>query len=72
MKLVRPFEIGPKRGARTSLYLATSPDVAVKTGMYWVRSKPGRMSRHARDDEAATRLWGESERLLSSVGFGLG
>jgi NAD(P)-dependent dehydrogenase (short-subunit alcohol dehydrogenase family) len=72
MKLVRPFEIGPKRGARTSLYLATSPDVAVKTGMYWVRSKPGHMSRHARDDEAATRLWGESERLLSSVGFGLG
>ena len=29
------------------------PDVAGKTGMYWVRSKPGHMSRQARDDAAA-------------------
>ena len=40
-----------------------------KTGMYWVRSKPGHMSRQARDDEAAARLWDESERLLASTGF---
>ena len=72
LRLVRPFEIGPKRGARTSLHLATSTDVATKTGMYWVRSKPGHMSRHARDHGAAARLWDESERLLASVGFGLG
>jgi NAD(P)-dependent dehydrogenase (short-subunit alcohol dehydrogenase family) len=69
MRLVRPFEISPKRGARTSIYLATSPEVATKTGMYWVRSKPGHMSRNARDEEAAARLWDESERLLASVGF---
>ncbi len=72
MRLVRPFEISPKRGAKTSLYLATSPDVAGKTGQYWVRSKPGHMSRQARDDEAATRLWDESEQLLASVGYGIG
>jgi NAD(P)-dependent dehydrogenase (short-subunit alcohol dehydrogenase family) len=71
MRLYRPFEIGPKRGAKTSLHLATSPDVAGKTGMYWVRSKPGHMSRQARDGEAAARLWDESERLLASVGFAL-
>jgi NAD(P)-dependent dehydrogenase (short-subunit alcohol dehydrogenase family) len=69
MRLVRPFEISPKRGARTSLHLATSPDVAGKTGMYWVRSKPGHMGRHARDDAAALRLWDESERLLASAGY---
>ncbi len=69
MRLVRPFEISPKRGAKTSLYLAASPDVAGKTGMYWVRSKPGHMSRQARDDEAAARLWDESERLLASAGY---
>jgi NAD(P)-dependent dehydrogenase (short-subunit alcohol dehydrogenase family) len=69
LKLVRPFEISPKRGARTSLHVATSPDVATKTGMYWVRSKPGHMSRDARDDAAAARLWDESERLLASVGY---
>jgi NAD(P)-dependent dehydrogenase (short-subunit alcohol dehydrogenase family) len=69
MRLVRPFEISPLRGAKTSLHLATSPAVAGKTGMYWVRSKPGHMSRQARDDEAAARLWDESERLLASAGY---
>jgi NAD(P)-dependent dehydrogenase (short-subunit alcohol dehydrogenase family) len=71
MRMVRPFEISPKRGAKTSLYLATSPQVAAKTGGYWVRSKPGHMSRQARDDEAAARLWDESERMLVSAGFAL-
>jgi NAD(P)-dependent dehydrogenase (short-subunit alcohol dehydrogenase family) len=72
LRLVRPFEISPKRGAKTSIHLATSPDVAGKTGMYWVRSKPGHMSRQAHNDEAAARLWDESERLLASTGFAIG
>lgn len=71
MRLIRPVQISPRRGARTSIFLATSADVEGRTGMYWVRSKPGHMSRHARDDVAAERLWGESERLLASVGFAL-
>ena len=71
MRVMRPLQISPRRGARTSIYLATSPEVAEKTGMYWVRSKPGRMSGHARDDAAAQRLWDESEQLLASAGFGL-
>ena len=69
MRLVRPFEISPKRGAKTSLHLATSPAVAGRTGEYWVRSKRGHMSRQARNDEAAARLWDESERLLAGAGF---
>jgi NAD(P)-dependent dehydrogenase (short-subunit alcohol dehydrogenase family) len=71
MRLVRPFEISPKRGAKTSLHLATSPAVAGRTGEYWVRSKRGHMSRQARNDEAAVRLWDESERLLAGAGFGV-
>ena len=71
MRMLRPFQISPKTGAKTSIYLATSPDVASQSGQYWVRSKPGHMSRRARDDQAAVRLWEESERLLASVGFGL-
>lgn len=71
MRLIRPFEISAHRGAKTSTFLATSPDIADKTGMYWVRRKPGHMSRHARDDAAAERLWDESERLLASAGFAL-
>ncbi len=69
IRVMRPLQITPRRAARTSLYLATSPDVATRTGMYWVRSKPGHMSRRAKDEAAASQLWDESERLLASVGF---
>jgi NAD(P)-dependent dehydrogenase (short-subunit alcohol dehydrogenase family) len=70
MRMIRPVQISPRRGARTSVYLATSPEVTDKTGMYWVRSKPGHMSRQA-TDAAARRLWEESQQLLASSGFAL-
>jgi NAD(P)-dependent dehydrogenase (short-subunit alcohol dehydrogenase family) len=68
-KLIRPMEISPSAGARTSVFLATSPQVEKETGRYWVRRKPGHMSRQARSDLQAQRLWDESERLLASAGF---
>ncbi len=68
-RAMRPFQISPRTGAKTSVYLATSPAVATRTGEYWVRSKPGHMGKHAKDDTAALRLWDESERLLASAGF---
>ena len=68
-KVVRPFEISSRAGAKTSIFLASSPTVEGKTGGYWVRRRPGHMSRAARNDESAERLWQESERLLASVGF---
>ena len=71
MVLIRPLQIGPRRGARTSVFLATSPDVEDKTGMYWAHCKPGRMSRDAQDDATAARLWDVSEQLLASAGFPL-
>ena len=71
MVLLRPLQISPRRGARTSVFLATSPDVEGKTGMYWAHCKPGHMSRDAHDDAAAARLWDESARLLASAGFPL-
>jgi hypothetical protein len=69
MYVLRPFQISPKSGARTSIFLATAPEVAGRTGMYWVRRKPGRMSRDAGDDAMATRLWDESDKLLAAAGF---
>jgi NAD(P)-dependent dehydrogenase (short-subunit alcohol dehydrogenase family) len=68
MRILRPFQIGPRRGARTSIHVATSPEVAGQTGLYWVRSKPGHMSRRATAD-AAAQLWTESETQLASAGF---
>jgi NAD(P)-dependent dehydrogenase (short-subunit alcohol dehydrogenase family) len=70
-RLVRPFEISPSAGARTSVYLATSPEVEGVTGRYWVRRKPGRMSRQARSNAQAQRLWSASERLVNGAGFKL-
>jgi len=70
-KVIRPFEISSAAGAKTSIHLAASPDVEGQTGQYWVRSKPGHMSAQARNDEQATRLWDESEKLLASAGFAL-
>jgi NAD(P)-dependent dehydrogenase (short-subunit alcohol dehydrogenase family) len=68
-RLIRPFEISPSLGAKTSVYLATSPEVEGETGGYWVRRKRGHMSRQARSNAQAQRLWSESTRLLDSVGF---
>jgi retinol dehydrogenase 12 len=70
-RFIRPFEVSAATGAKTSVYLATSPKVEGKSGQYWVRSRPGHMSPHARSDADAERLWDESEKLLASVGFAL-
>jgi NAD(P)-dependent dehydrogenase (short-subunit alcohol dehydrogenase family) len=68
-KIIRPFEISSASGAKTSIFLASSPKVEGKTGMYWVRSKPGHMSGHAKNDAMATHLWEASEALIATAGF---
>lgn len=68
-RFIRPFEISAAAGAKTSVFLAADPSVAAKTGGYWARRRPGHMSRAAKSDDAAVRLWDESERLLSEAGF---
>lgn len=67
MTLARPFAISPDRGARTSIYLASSPDVADISGAYFVRCKPHSPSAAARDDVAARRLWEISGSLVASA-----
>jgi len=55
-----------EQGARTSVYLATSPEVADATGRYYVDCRAATPSRAARDAALAARLWQESERLLAA------
>ena len=59
----RAFAITPEQGAATTVYLATSPDVADVTGEYFVKSRPAVPSRAARDDDAARRLWDVSAAM---------
>ena len=61
--LARPFMLSPRRGARTIVYLATSPQVAGATGGYYARSQPREPSPAARDNAAARKLWQLSEDL---------
>jgi retinol dehydrogenase 14 len=63
--IASPFLRTPEQGAQTLIYLATSPQVAGVTGNYYDDKEPVEPSEQARDDEAASRLWGESCKLVS-------
>ena len=59
--------ITPEAGARTSVCLATSPDVEGVTGGYYAKCKPAKISKNAADDVAARRLWDASDALLAAA-----
>ena len=61
----RLFMISPAAGAATIVYLATSPEVEGKTGLYFEKNRPKVPSRLAQDDALAQRLWDASERLVN-------
>ncbi|MDA8279983.1 MAG: SDR family oxidoreductase [Actinomycetota bacterium] len=69
--LMRPFEITPEAGARTSIHVATAPELSTTTGGYFARSRPARTAPWARDDGAATRLWDMSHRIAARAGLDL-
>jgi retinol dehydrogenase 12 len=54
---------GPAAGARTPVYLASSPELVDVTGGYFVNCKPAEPSALAKDTRAAARLWALSEDL---------
>jgi NAD(P)-dependent dehydrogenase (short-subunit alcohol dehydrogenase family) len=60
------FARTPEQGAATSVYLASSPEVDGVTGGYFAGCKPASVSKAARDDAAARRLWDVSEALIAS------
>lgn len=58
--LVRPLRfalISPEQGAQTSIYLATSPEVAGATGKYFVKRKAVPSSPASYNTTTADRLW---------------
>jgi len=58
--------ISPADGAKTPVYLASAPDVANLSGLYFDKCAPRAPSAEAQDDEAAERLWHESARLTET------
>src|SRR5215207_851264 len=60
----RPFMKSPERGATTSVYLASSPDVEGVTGQYFANRKPRKSNPDSYDAAAALRLWEVSADLV--------
>ncbi len=61
--LSRFFGRSAEDGARTSVYLATSPEVEHVSGQYFSDCKPARSSQESYDRFAGSRLWEISERM---------
>jgi NAD(P)-dependent dehydrogenase (short-subunit alcohol dehydrogenase family) len=61
--IARCLAINAEEGARTVIYLASSPQVAGANGRYFVRERMVTSSPAALDEEAAHRLWRISEEL---------
>ncbi len=55
------FMITPEKGAQTSIYLATSPEVENITGEYFDKKKIAKTTAHARDMQVADTLWEASK-----------
>jgi NAD(P)-dependent dehydrogenase (short-subunit alcohol dehydrogenase family) len=55
----------PESGARTSIHLASSPDVEGITGKYWANSAISEPAPHSQRKEDARALWEISERMTS-------
>jgi NAD(P)-dependent dehydrogenase (short-subunit alcohol dehydrogenase family) len=67
LKLIKPFVLTAEKGARTSIYVASAPEVADVTGAYFVKCKRRPTSKAGQDDAAAARLWAVSEELIAAA-----
>jgi NAD(P)-dependent dehydrogenase (short-subunit alcohol dehydrogenase family) len=65
MTALSPVLRKPEQGAATSILLATADDDVLERGLYWSDRQPKDPSPSAVDVDAATRLWADSERLVS-------
>lgn len=58
--------ISTQEGAKTSIYLASSPDVDGVTGRYFDKCQAISSSKDSYDEAGAKRLWTETELLIGS------
>jgi len=63
-RLIKPFLIGPEKGAATSLFLATVANPIPFHGAYVIGRRIAEPDPAARDDRLAEALWTESVRLV--------
>jgi hypothetical protein len=66
------ISISAEQGAQTSIYLASSPEVAGVTGKYFDKQKIAKPSAAAQNDADASKLWEVSEQMVGLAGGGGG
>jgi NAD(P)-dependent dehydrogenase (short-subunit alcohol dehydrogenase family) len=62
VKAMGLFMISPEKGAQTTIYLATSPEVENTSGEYFDKSKPKKPNTQALRQDIADKLWEISEK----------
>ncbi len=65
IKLIGSFGTSPEKGAKTSIYLASSPEVEGVTGNYFVKSLPKRSASISYDESLQRQLWEQSAKLVN-------
>jgi len=64
---IPPLAVSARRGARTQVWLASSPEIEGVSGRYFGGCRERRSSRASYDRDAQRRLWEASEALLHDV-----
>lgn len=63
-KMVRPMQQSAKKGAETSIYLASSEEVKDITGKCFAKKKEVKTCPASHDEELQKRLWNKTESML--------
>jgi len=66
-RVVRPLLKTPAQGAKTPIYLASSPDVDGISGQFFVNRKPKTANKVAYDTDMTARLWRVSADLVKGT-----
>lgn len=74
MKRIPFLLVRPEKGARTSIYVASAPELANISGRFFLRGRARRTRPITYNADMAARLWSVSERLcgLTTEGFSYG
>lgn len=65
MKLASPFLSSTEQGAKTQIWLCSSPEVEGVSGKYFAGCEEARTSREAREESGPARLWAVSEEIVA-------
>jgi NAD(P)-dependent dehydrogenase (short-subunit alcohol dehydrogenase family) len=71
VRALTPLMKSPQKGAETSIYLASSPEVEGLSGRYFVKKAEARSSDVSYDERIARRLWEVSAELTKLPAYNL-